>query len=249
MSQEGDISQEERRPRQDLPAPSLGTYLLFPYWTDIYRVSAHNEGVDLQVEYTFSTSAVTVDWRITPTYGLCHFQLTYCTNKPNHVEFVYMEDSKGECLNGEMATIGVQSGKLFFDVLNFAFLMHLFSQFPRRWCISVSDIQGKLSDSWHDIDIRHNDWRRRPLSQLNSRSLESVTIESQLPFLLGNDPFISVNTFNPPTVLYSQGQFRRNPAMLQILKAKRSIALFVIGTRILNRTSLHSSLCPIRNLL
>lgn len=37
-----------------------------------------------------------------------------------------MEDSNGECLNGESATIGVQSGKLFFHASKSAFLITFF---------------------------------------------------------------------------------------------------------------------------
>lgn len=46
-----------------------------------------------------------------PTKGLVHFQTIYRTDSPGKIEFSYLEDSDPEQMDGEYATIGVQSGE------------------------------------------------------------------------------------------------------------------------------------------
>lgn len=101
---------------QALPSSSLGTYALAPYWSNLHIPP---NSADYDVTYAFTSKSVTVGWRVlqdgvqqtSHAKGLCHFELTYLTDRPDYVEFIYMGDSDPSCLSGESASIGVQSGQ------------------------------------------------------------------------------------------------------------------------------------------
>jgi hypothetical protein len=79
------------------------------------------------LSYTYTSSSVTFDWRVTSADitdtndikdGLCRFKVVYRKDHPDFVEFIYGGDSDVDELDGEFATVGVQSGESHLSGLN-----------------------------------------------------------------------------------------------------------------------------------
>lgn len=92
-----------------LPLPGVGDVVIFPYLDNLVLPNAA-----FSLRYTFTNSMVKFEWQGVP-YGIqspsayMHFELEYLVGTPNILYVRYFHDSNPAFLNGESATIGVQS--------------------------------------------------------------------------------------------------------------------------------------------